>query len=74
MKEQGSRDASFHVQQENIQSEVFHCRKIQLQTFNNGKRVTSARMKGLIYKGCPYTSQIQFFKCNIKLKPEDNVN
>jgi len=71
--EEGSRDGSFHVQQEDIKSEVFHQREINLQTCNTGKRVTSVRIKGLIDKGCLYTSQILVFKCNIKLKPEDNV-
>lgn len=54
-----SRDESLPDQQENIQSEVFHCREIKLQTFNSGKRVNSGWIKGLISKGWPYTSQIQ---------------
>lgn len=59
--EEGSRDGSFHVQQENIKSEVIHWKEIKLRT------------KCLTYKGCPYTQHIYFFKGNIKFKPEDNV-
>lgn len=71
--EEGSRDRSFYVQQEDIKSEVFHQREISLQDFNTGKRATSVGIKGLLYKDCPDTAQVKFFKSSIKSKPQDNV-
>lgn len=70
---EGSRDGSFYVQQEDIKSEVFQQREINLQTFNTGKRETSVSIKGLIYKYCPDTGQIKFFKSSVKFKPQDKV-
>lgn len=71
--EEGRQDGTLSDQQENIQSEVFHCREIKLQTLSSGKRLTSGSIKSLIYKGWPHTSQMQFFKLNNKFKPEEDT-